>query len=265
MFRQVSRRSLSTSASLAARATAAAAPPRPLDTVLLARETRRVPEPPRNNGKKALITTRVPAAAKAGAAPEQLQHFLTPAEVHFLFAMVPRAYLTAHWDEHLAKSGKMGITPGLSMVRSTSTHISSALTSFQSQRASVMGQSVAVAHESADKVLERKQTEIADRLEMMRRILGMDSASMKMVQHWNIQRAMEMTRRKVGDTGSPEVQAAVLTVRINNLKEHLAAHKKDAHNRRGLTLLEAKRDKLLKYLKRQNFQLYHETIYKLGL
>lgn len=71
--------------------------------------------------------------------------------------------------------------------------------------------------------------------------------------------------RKEADTGSPEVQVAVLTERINNLSEHMKMHKKDVHSRRGLILLVNKRRKLLDYLKGEEVARYKELIKSLGL
>jgi small subunit ribosomal protein S15 len=67
------------------------------------------------------------------------------------------------------------------------------------------------------------------------------------------------------DTGSPEVQVAVLTTRIKNLTGHFKTHKKDHHSRRGLLGMVAKRRKLLDYLKRKNYQKYLKTIQELQL
>jgi small subunit ribosomal protein S15 len=71
--------------------------------------------------------------------------------------------------------------------------------------------------------------------------------------------------RKSDDTGSPEVQVAILTERINNLTEHFKAHAKDNHSRRGLLMLVNKRRSLLDYLKRKDVQRYSDLITKLGL
>ncbi len=70
---------------------------------------------------------------------------------------------------------------------------------------------------------------------------------------------------KKWDTGSPEVQIALLTAKIENLKEHLLEHKKDNHSRRGILLMVAKRRKLLAYLKRKNPEKYAEVLEKLSL
>lgn len=71
--------------------------------------------------------------------------------------------------------------------------------------------------------------------------------------------------RGKNDTGSPEVQIGLLTVRIKNLTEHLQKHKKDNHSRRGLMLLVGQRNRLLKYLAAKQEKRYLELIAKLGL
>ena len=72
-------------------------------------------------------------------------------------------------------------------------------------------------------------------------------------------------QRSGADTGSPEVQVAVLTSRINHLAEHLRSHKKDNHSRRGLLLMVGKRNRLLRYLARTDRDAYLRTIQRLGL
>ena len=68
-----------------------------------------------------------------------------------------------------------------------------------------------------------------------------------------------------GDTGSPEVQVAILTERINNLTGHFKNHKKDKHSRRGLLKMVTRRRSLLDYLKRQDGENYSKIIQRLGL
>ncbi len=68
-----------------------------------------------------------------------------------------------------------------------------------------------------------------------------------------------------GDTGSPEVQCALLTERINHLNEHLKVHKKDHHSRRGLLMMVGQRRGLLNYLMRIDMQRYRSLVEKLGL
>lgn len=67
------------------------------------------------------------------------------------------------------------------------------------------------------------------------------------------------------DTGSPEVQIALLTERINHLTEHLKTHKKDDHSRRGLLKMVGKRRGLLKYLEKVDIERYRAVVEKLGL
>lgn len=71
--------------------------------------------------------------------------------------------------------------------------------------------------------------------------------------------------RAANDTGSAEVQIAVLTERINNLTEHFKSHAKDHHSRRGLLVLVGKRRRLLDYLKATNVKAYEALIAKLGI
>jgi small subunit ribosomal protein S15 len=71
--------------------------------------------------------------------------------------------------------------------------------------------------------------------------------------------------KKSGDTGSPEVQVAILSERINNLTEHFKSHAKDNHSRSGLLKLVAQRRQLLDYLRRTNESSYSSLIEKLGI
>ena len=68
-----------------------------------------------------------------------------------------------------------------------------------------------------------------------------------------------------GDTGSPEVQVALLTRRINDLTEHLKSHKHDHHSRRGLLLLVGQRRRLLNYLQKTEIERYRSIVERLGL
>jgi small subunit ribosomal protein S15 len=70
---------------------------------------------------------------------------------------------------------------------------------------------------------------------------------------------------KEGDTGSPEVQVAVLSRRISELTEHLKTHPKDHHSRRGLLRMVGRRRRLLEYLRREDIERYRALIAKLGL
>jgi small subunit ribosomal protein S15 len=67
------------------------------------------------------------------------------------------------------------------------------------------------------------------------------------------------------DTGSPEVQVALLSKRINDLTDHFKTHKKDNHSRRGLLKMVSQRRSLLDYLKRIDIERYHEVVSRLGL
>ena len=87
--------------------------------------------------------------------------------------------------------------------------------------------------------------------------MAMDSVSKKTV--------IDLHARHEGDTGSPEVQVALLTERINHLNEHLKLNKKDHHSRRGLLLMVGQRRGLLDYLKRTDIERYRDLIAKLGL
>jgi small subunit ribosomal protein S15 len=71
--------------------------------------------------------------------------------------------------------------------------------------------------------------------------------------------------REKGDTGSPEVQIAILTSRIQTLTEHFKSHAKDNHSRRGLLMMVNKRRSLLDYLRKEDSQRYTDLIAKLGL
>ena len=81
----------------------------------------------------------------------------------------------------------------------------------------------------------------------------------------NKKEIMETYARHEGDTGSPEVQIALLTARINHLNEHLKVHKKDHHSRRGLLLMVGQRRGLLDYRKSTDIEAYRALIAKLGL
>ena len=79
------------------------------------------------------------------------------------------------------------------------------------------------------------------------------------------QKIMGDYQRQAGDTGSPEVQVALLTAHIIELTEHFKQHKKDFHSRRGLLKMVSRRRKLLDYLKRTNLASYRALIERLGL
>lgn len=76
---------------------------------------------------------------------------------------------------------------------------------------------------------------------------------------------MQTYARHKGDTGSPEVQVALLTARINHLNEHLKSNKNDHHSRRGLLLMVGQRRGLLEYLKKTDIERYRTLVAQLGL
>lgn len=79
------------------------------------------------------------------------------------------------------------------------------------------------------------------------------------------QEIIERFAQNEGDTGSPEVQVALLTARINHLTEHLKVHDKDHHSRRGLLQMVGKRKRLLGYLRDEDIERYRSLISELGL
>jgi small subunit ribosomal protein S15 len=79
------------------------------------------------------------------------------------------------------------------------------------------------------------------------------------------ERIVNEYRTHDGDTGSPQVQVALLTQRINDLTEHFKTHKKDNHSRRGLLKMVSQRRSLLDYLRKRDIDAYHELIGRLGL
>jgi small subunit ribosomal protein S15 len=81
----------------------------------------------------------------------------------------------------------------------------------------------------------------------------------------NKQKLIEDFRRDDSDTGSPDVQIALLTKRIDELTEHLKVHKKDHHSRRGLLRMVGRRRRLLEYMKRTDIDKYRALIERLGL
>ncbi|KAG0279195.1 hypothetical protein BGZ96_002030 [Linnemannia gamsii] len=101
--------------------------------------------------------------------------------------------------------------------------------------------------------------------ELVRRITALENGNAKQVTLENVRRAREAFQRAEGDTGSPEVQAAVMTVRIQNLHNHILNNKKDKHNYRRLRMLIHQRQTVLKYLKKTYPERYHVCLDRLGL
>lgn len=79
------------------------------------------------------------------------------------------------------------------------------------------------------------------------------------------QKIIDKYKKHDGDTGSPEVQIALLTKRINDLNEHLTVHKKDHHSRRGLLKMVGKRRALLNYLMKKDYERYKQLLEELNL
>ena len=92
-----------------------------------------------------------------------------------------------------------------------------------------------------------------------------EAHSSKMIQKEKKQAVIAEFRTHESDTGSPEVQVAVLTERIRELTEHLKVHKKDFHSRRGLLKMVGSRRRLLRYLMNKDFNRYRSLIERLGL
>jgi small subunit ribosomal protein S15 len=87
----------------------------------------------------------------------------------------------------------------------------------------------------------------------------------EMIQKGKKQEIIEEFKTHPADTGSPEVQVAILTARIRELTEHLKVHKKDYHSQRGLLKMVGKRRRLLQYLREKDFSRYSTLIQRLGL
>jgi small subunit ribosomal protein S15 len=87
----------------------------------------------------------------------------------------------------------------------------------------------------------------------------------KMLTREEKDKIMEEYKMHEGDTGSPEVQVALLTHRINSVNEHLQSHKKDHHSRRGLLKMVGQRRNLLRYLQNKDIERYRSLIEKLGI
>jgi small subunit ribosomal protein S15 len=87
----------------------------------------------------------------------------------------------------------------------------------------------------------------------------------KMIDQVKKQEIINLYKTHEGDTGSPEVQVAILTYRINDLNEHLKIHKKDHHSRRGLLKMVGQRRNLLNYLKNKDIARYRDMVSRLGL
>ncbi|KAJ3147018.1 ribosomal protein S15 [Geranomyces variabilis] len=103
------------------------------------------------------------------------------------------------------------------------------------------------------------------RAEMLRRILSLENANKSQINKFNVDRCVQVFGRTPVDTGSPEVQAAVLSVKISAMREHLATHKKDMSTKRQLEKWVSQRMKMLKYLRRTNLAKFVETCRVIGV
>ena len=110
-----------------------------------------------------------------------------------------------------------------------------------------------------------KPAQIRDAPDAVHRMLNLDNASQAEINQLKTQKAIEAFQRFPGDTGSTEVQVAVLTQKIKRMTEHFKDHKKDNHSRRGLQSMISRRKKLLEYLRRENLQQYRAVVAALGL
>ncbi|KAF9930609.1 hypothetical protein BGZ65_005241, partial [Modicella reniformis] len=101
--------------------------------------------------------------------------------------------------------------------------------------------------------------------ELDRRLTALENGDINEITFMNSKEASRAFRRFKGDGGSPEVQAAIMTVRIHNMHNHIQKHKKDKHNYRRLRILIHKRQAILKYLKKAAPERYHVCLDRLGL
>ncbi|KAJ3183738.1 ribosomal protein S15 [Gaertneriomyces sp. JEL0708] len=105
--------------------------------------------------------------------------------------------------------------------------------------------------------------------EIVRRIVSLDMATQKMVNKWNVARCVSVFGRRAGDTGSPEVQAAVLTIKIQAMLHHLRnpsnPHRKDISTKRRLEHIVSQRMKMLKYLRRTDLERFVKTCQAIGV
>ncbi|CAG8526112.1 2628_t:CDS:2, partial [Paraglomus occultum] len=125
----------------------------------------------------------------------------------------------------------------------------------------------AVAHSRIDPTIgvdQQKERE-EEKVKLLKNVIGLHNASAKGIMLCNKQLAIKEFSRIEGDTGSPEVQAALCTVRILNLYEHIQTHRKDKHNYRQLRIMVHKRQKILKYLKKLDLERYFNCLKRLGL
>ncbi|OQS02467.1 hypothetical protein THRCLA_05161 [Thraustotheca clavata] len=110
-----------------------------------------------------------------------------------------------------------------------------------------------------------KPVQLRDAPDAVHRMLSFENASQEELNKMKIQKAIQAFQRFPGDTGSSEVQVAILTQKIKRMTEHFKEHKKDNHSRRGLQTMISRRKKLLEYLRRENLTKYRAVVAALGL
>ena len=108
-------------------------------------------------------------------------------------------------------------------------------------------------------------SDVGEMDERVRRALDLSNASNAEILQHKIDKAVKTFQRFEGDTGSSEVQVAVLTERINNLTLHMRENKKDFHSRHGLDKMVSKRRKLMAHLRKQDFETYKRVLHHYGL
>ncbi|KAJ3384803.1 hypothetical protein HDU84_002642 [Entophlyctis sp. JEL0112] len=121
------------------------------------------------------------------------------------------------------------------------------------------------AYETVDKSKTSAKIEPAEMAELLRRQISLENASQSQINKNNKKRIMEIFGRKEFDTGSPEVQAAVFTIKIKAMEQHLNAARKDKSSKRRLQAVVSKRASILKYLRRKNLPRFVETCRGLGV
>lgn len=167
-------------------------------------------------------------------------HYLSVAEQHFVKSMIPRAFQNKNYEEKAKEVAEVPVSTGLRSILEKTTNSWPRCLTYTSN------------------------PNFEERMNQMQKILSMEFCENRMTKFWNIQRSIELFRRSPGDTGSPEVQVAVLTQRIKGLESHMASHKKDFSTRRQLFILRSKRHKVMKYLRSIDLGAYHMLQKKLG-
>ncbi|KAH6571724.1 hypothetical protein BASA62_003733 [Batrachochytrium salamandrivorans] len=104
-----------------------------------------------------------------------------------------------------------------------------------------------------------------EQAEMVRRIISLENGNESALRKFNIARSVEVFQRAPGDTGSPEVQAAVFSVRIDAINKHLSTNRKDKSTKRQLMKWVSKRERILKYLRRKNIATFVKTCQSIGV